>query len=427
MWPSRMPAPTTFDQTRARLAVRLFNRCGAWLDQRPVFRHDTRAEDLMREAQRRCGFRDFGEDDFREALSRLLQACRSEARLNAIGRMALNSDVMRHLCNRLTLERDRRQNPAIARHQIKEPLFIVGLPRGGTTLLHTLLACDPAHRAPLTWEVFEPSPPSAVHEAARIRRAARSLSCLRWLAPTFRQVHAMGAEMPQECVGLMSPSFLSDQFDTMFNVPGYRSWFFQQELTPAYRFHRRFLQHLQQRRPAARWILKAPAHMFGLSALLQIYPDALFVQTHRAPLEAISSVSSLIAILRRVFSDEVDLRQIGTEALEYWSSTMQSFMKARERSLGGRICDVQYRDLRRDPIGAVRRVYAHFGWPLCVTTEQRMRQMLAQQPREQHGLHRYEPAQFGLHRAPEAARFNSYCRRFGLPLPLASENAERAA
>ena len=108
-----------------------------------------------------------------------------------------------------------------------------------------------------------------------------------------------GAELPQECVvALMSPTFMSDQFDTMYNVPSYRAWFLKQDLLPAYEYHRRFLQHLQQRCDAGRWILKAPTHMFALSTLLSVYPDALFVQTHRTPLDAIASVSSLITILR---------------------------------------------------------------------------------------------------------------------------------
>ena len=162
---------------------------------------------------------------------------------------------------------------------------------------------------------MEPSPPTNADKQRRIRRASQNLACLEWMAPNFRKLHPVGAQLPQECVSLMSPSFLSDQFDTMYNVPGYRKWFLQQDLLPAYEFHRRFLQHLQERENGRRWILKAPTHMFGLPALLAIYPDALFLQTHRAPLEAITSVSSLITILRRVFSDAADPVEIGTEAI----------------------------------------------------------------------------------------------------------------
>ncbi|HWY75208.1 MAG TPA: sulfotransferase, partial [Verrucomicrobiae bacterium] len=243
-----------------------------------------------------------------------------------IGKLALKNDVVRILCNRLLLEQDRQLYPGIAEQQIRQPLFIVGLPRSGTTLLHTLLAADPAHRVPSTWEVMSPSPPSAENRKQRIRRANRDLAMLRWLAPTFESVHATGAELPQECVSLISPTFMSDQFDTMYNIPSYRTWFFRQDLRPAYEYHRRFLQHLQFPRSPERWILKAPAHMFAARALLSIYPDAKFVQLHRDPIEAVASVSSLVTILRRVFSDMVDPVQVGKDAMVYWAEALKTFI-----------------------------------------------------------------------------------------------------
>jgi len=273
---------TTLEQTRPLLPVRLLNRWGALLEKTRIQRTPLLAVDLIETAKRRCGRDDFGGGDFFEAISRLLESCHRESRLNLVGKIALRSDLLRTLCSRLLMERDRQLYPGIARQEIREPLFIVGLPRSGTTLLHTLLAADPEHRVPLTWEVMTPSPPTGDNEQRRIQRATQSCNCLNWLAPTFRHIHAVGAELPQECVGLMTPSFMSDQFDTMYYVPSYRAWFFHQDLLPAYEYHRRFLQHLQFRRGARRWILKAPTHMSALPTLLSVYPDALFVQTHRA-------------------------------------------------------------------------------------------------------------------------------------------------
>jgi Sulfotransferase family len=424
-----MPPPTTWEQTRAPLPVRLVNRVAAGLSQLGIRRSDVTAADLIDRARRGTGLDDFGPGDFFEPLSRLLESCQREAQLNFVGRIALRSDLVRTLSNRLLMERDRHLFPEIASEKIVEPLFIVGLPRSGTTLLHTLLAADPAHRAPLIWEVMFPSPPTAERTEERIARARRDVKCLRWLAPTFRHVHAVGAELPQECIGLTSPCMLSDQFDTMYRVPSYRAWFLKQDLSPAYAFHHRFLQHLQRRRHADRWILKAPAHMFALPALLSVYPDARFVHVHRDPLDSIVSVSSLLSILRSVFSDHVDPAEVGRDALNYWAETLATFLQQRDELSPNRVFDVTYVDIRQDPIAVVRQVYRYFHWEFSEGIEGRMRVVLANQPREENGFHRYEATQFGL--APEkvAACFARYCERFGLvPKPVtATFNAPRPA
>jgi hypothetical protein len=333
--------------------------------------------------------------------------------------MALRSDLVRMLSNRLLLERDRNLYPAIQNERIEQPLFIIGLPRSGTTLLHTLLAADTAHRAPFVWEAMFPYPPTNERIKQRIRKTQRSIRYFQWLAPTFRQVHALGAELPQECIGLTSPSMLSDQFDTMYRIPSYRAWFLKQDLLPAYQFHHRFLQHLQRRQSARRWVLKAPAHMFALPALLSVYPDALFVQVHRTPLKAIASVSSLIAILRSAFSDHVDPFEVGRDALQYWADTMTTFLQHRDELSSHRFCDVNYKDIRQDPIAGARHVYAYFDWTLSPETESKMRTVLKNQPAEENGHHSYDPAQFGLRPDEVGASFAGYCDRFGLTAPAA--------
>ena len=418
-----MPAPTTVEQTRAPLPIRLLNKCGAALERFGLKSAAPSATELIKRAKQRCGLEDFGGNEFVEPLSRLLESCHREARLSVIGKMALRSDVVRILCNRLLLARDRETYPEIGGQEIREPLFIVGLPRSGTTLLHILLAADPAHRAPLTWEVMSPSPPTSKDRDQRIRQAARNLAMLHWLAPTFESVHATGAELPQECVSLMSPTFMSDQFDTMYNVPSYREWFFNQDLRPAYEFHRRSLQHLQFRKSAERWVLKAPAHMFAAPTLLSIYPDARFVQIHRDPIEAVASVSSLVTILRRVFSDDVDPIQIGRDAMSYWAQALKPFLRVRDQLPAERVRDLRYDDVRRDPIGAARGVYQHFGWSLSREIEQRMRAVLTRQSSQTNSVHRYDTAYFRL---DGMNGFADYCERFGFSSTASSENRERA-
>jgi len=386
------------------------------------------AADLIETAKRRCGLDDFGQGDFFEALSRLFRSCQDEAQLNLIGKIALRTDVLETLCARLQMQRDRQLYPEISRQEIREPLFIVGLPRSGTSVLHRLLAVDPQHRCPLMWEVRSPSPPTRADEKRRIQRATQSCKFFNWLVPTFRYVHAVGAEIPQECVSLMTPTFLSDQFDAMYYVPSYRAWFFRQDLRPAYQYHRRFLQHLQLRRAARRWILKAPTHMFAMRSLLSVYPDALFVQTHRTPVDAVASVSSLVTILRSAFSDAVDRFVVCREAVDYWAETMGKFLRERDRLADNRICDIKYEEICRDPMGAIRRIYDHFGWSMSWEAEQRMRALVARQTKRQSANHRYDLSQFGSSAEEVLRAFAPYCQRFGFAklIPVRQEQTTRS-
>jgi hypothetical protein len=405
---------TTLQQLRPQLPVRLFNGFGALLEKSRIQSTRLFAADLIASAKRRSSLDDFGEGDFSEALSRLLESCQDEARLNLIGKIALKTDVLETLCVRLQMERDRQLYPDITRQEICDPLFIVGLPRSGTSVLHRLLAADPAHRSPLMWEVRSPSPPTRDDEKRRIQRATQSCNFFNWLAPTFRYVHTVGAEIPQECVSLMTPTFLSDQFDAMYYVPSYRTWFFRQDLRPAYKYHRRFLQHLQFRRAARRWILKAPTHMFALPALLSVYPDARFVQTHRTPVDAMASVSSLVTILRSAFSDAVDPFIVYREAIDYWSETIDKFLRERDSLADNRICDIQYDEIRRAPIRAVRRIYEFFDWSLSREAEQNMRTLIASQAKRQSANHRYDLSQFGANAEDVLSAFRPYFERFRL-------------
>ena len=417
---------TTLQRIRPQLPVRLFNGFGALLEKSRIPSTRMFATDLIQTAKRRSGLDDFGEGDFSEALSRLLASCQEEARLNLIGKIALKTDVLEILSARLQMEQDRRFYPDITRQEIREPLFIIGLPRSGTSVLHRLLAADPEHRCPLMWEVRSPSPPTRDDEKRRIQRATQSCNIFNWLVPTFRYAHTVGAEVPQECVSLMTPTFLSDQFDAMYYVPSYRSWFFRQDLRPAYEYHRRFLQHLQFRQSARRWILKAPTHMFAIPTLLSVYPDALFVQTHRTPIDSMASVSSLVTILRSAFSDAVDRFIVCREAIDYWSDTMAKFLRERDRLANNHICDIQYDEIRRDPIRAVRRIYEYFGWSLSHEAERRMRVLVASQAKRQSANHRYDLSEFGSSAEEVLKKFGTYCQRFSFTQPSSVQQKQAA-
>jgi hypothetical protein len=375
------------------------------------------ADDFLAAGRRRARGHDFEDTTFLEGLYRLVHSLATEARLNLLGRIAARETIVSHLANRLRLEQDRRRYPEIAAEQIHRPIVITGLPRSGSTLLHSLLAQDPANRAPQTWEMLTPSPPPErrTYECdPRIAVTERHLRWFRRLVPEFKTIHPVGARLPEECVVILSHSFLSSQFCSMYVVPSYQTWMRAQDLLPAYQLHRRFLQQLQWRCRGDRWILKAPAHLSALRELCAVYPDVGVIMTHREPLEVLASEASLHTVLRQTFSHAVDPTAVGREVTELTAAELRAGLQARDRGCAPpeRFLDVRYRDLVKDPIGTVRSTYARFDIPFTPTAEACMRRYLSETPKDKHGVHVYSLTQFGLNPDEERERYREYRERF---------------
>jgi hypothetical protein len=281
------------------------------------------------------------------------------------------------------------------------------------------MAQDPANRVPLNWEIMYPSPPPERRTHATDPRGARAERQIRWfqrLQPEFRKIHPVGARLPEECVVILSHTFLSFQFSSMYFIPTYQSWLERQDLRPAYRFHRCFLQHLQWRCRGERWVLKAPPHLPALDALFAVYPDAGVILTHRDPLEVVPSVASLHTVLRRTFSNVVEPAAVGPEVSQMLVNDITRGIEALDRGCAppGQVVDVRYTDLLRDPIAAVERIYAHFDLPFRSDVAARMRRFPLENWQDRNGRHEYSLEEFGLDAATERRRYRSYCERFSL-------------
>jgi hypothetical protein len=239
--------------------------------------------------------------------------------------------------------------------------------------------------------------------------------------PEFRKMHGMGARLPQECVILMSHDLTSLVFHTTHRVPSYQAWLDRLDWRPVYASHRWQLQYLQWRCPAERWVLKSPTHLWTLDALLDVYPDARIVQTHRDPLRVISSLVSLVTLLRSLSSDRVDAREIGADWTERLARGLAAAIRVREaRGLDERrVFDLHYDAFVGNEVETIRRIYEQFGLELGAEAEARMRRHLAANPKDRHGAHRYELAGAGLDPESERRRYAFYQERFGIaPEPV---------
>jgi hypothetical protein len=399
------------------LSIRLINGVGATLRKLGLPLLELDEAGLLRAARRSTRLEDFGGEEFRTGLSRLLESIDSEAHLNVIGRIMTRAMLLNCLTNRLQLHDHRRRHPRVEEQEIRRPLFIVGLPRTGTTILFNLLAEDPQSRAPLTWEVQWPCPPprsETFHTDPRIAKMAKQLSFLPKIAPNLRAIHEFASELPQECVAITGHELASVQFHVIMNVPSYQAWLDRQSFLLAYRFHRRFLQHLQSEHGGVRWVLKSPGHLAAIEDILAVYPDACIVHTHRDPVDVRPSLASLSYTLRGMSSDVIDPHEVGRQHAELWSRHLERAMRARERLRDRRsqFFDVYYEDVLRDPVAAVERIYEHFEIPLSEEARRRMNSYQVRKPRGEFGVHHYSLDEFGLDRETEAARFAEYRDRF---------------
>ena len=374
------------------------------------------AEQLIDTACAQTGLDDFGGDSFREGLDVLVGSLRDEAALNDIGVAALEGQITTNLANRLQVTDWLRRHPDLADAPVERPLFVLGMPRTGTTLLSYLLDQDPANRSLLRWEALASVPPpeaDALRTDPRVDAARESQAMFDLLNPEFKAIHYEAPDGPTECVALFSQDFKSLLWETVANVPTYGKWLAATDLASAYAYHRRALQVLQSRAPG-RWSLKSPAHCFDLDALVATYPDARLVMTHRDPVTVVASVCSLIRCLSGTFSDADHTAYIN----EHWTGVVEDAVGRvaahREQHGDDAFVDIRYDDLVADPVDAVRRIYDHFGDELGDEAVERMQRYADANPKGAHGAHRYRLEDLGLDRDALEARFADYRARFGV-------------
>jgi len=382
---------------------------------------ELQAEPLVDQAVETSGLSDFGGDEWREALDVLLDSLNREGRLNELGEAIVSGEVVAYLTSRLGVVEERRVHPEIADGPVTPPIVIVGQGRTGTTILFDLLAQDPATRVPLTWEVDLPCPPpeTATYDTdPRIEQVDATISGVDLILPEFRSMHPMGARLAQECVRITSLDFRSFIFPTQYRVPSYARWLLDDaDMAPAYRWHRAFLQHLQSRHAAERWVVKSPGHIWHLGALLAEYPDALLVQTHRDPLRIIASLGSLVPTLRSLASDDTPVPEASAEFADYIIEGLDRSLEARLDGTvpADQVVDTQFASFMADPLTTIATIYDRLGLELTAEAEGRMRSFLAAHPQDEHGGHRYTFAATGLDEGELRERTRAYQEHFEVP------------
>ena len=377
------------------------------------------ADALIAEARANAGLDDFGPDrsfmtGFRELVD-AVEAMDPSAQLRATA----HHRIVSLLETRLRFAEDDRLYPEIARQDVGDPLIVCGLPRTGTTITYDLLCLDPVARAPTEWEWYIPWPAPESATFDRDPRIGQVQAIYEnWLkhAPQLADIQRMDCTQPGECNHGMMLHFASSNFPAELGVPAFADWLQETVADGQYRTHKRMLQQFQWKGPRGRWTLKSPQHLFDLPALVDAYPGAMLVWTHRDPVLTLSSLSSMIAGFLAAVGGGKDKQAIGRSVLDMWSAGLARGTKARldHPDIERRIIDLGHSEIVADPMGAIQRIYDRFGLGFTNAHRGRITRFLAENSAATRmGRHKHSPAEYGIDPDEVHARLADYYDRFG--------------
>jgi len=372
-------------------------------------------DQIEEDARNQTGLEDTGGDYYREGLERLVTAMNEEGGLTELGGVMQQMRLGMLLASRLRVEETYRLHPEIDDQVIEGPVFVIGLPRTGTTALSQLVAADPQFRSLRTWESAAPVPPpekSSEHTDARIAATEEGIAMMNEVFPLMRTMYNTEATTASECQDLMGMSFRTAHFDGFARVPSYMKWVVDTDMVGTYRYHRRVLRLLQWHCPPNLWHLKTPVHMLSLDALVDTYPNARFLWSHRDPTQVLGSVCSLIRYTRSWSSDRNDSIELGAEQLEHWWVAMERAMEFRARIGDDRFADVSFADLQSDPLEALAGALGRIGFSFDSRSRASVEAWAAAHEPGSHGTHTYELSDFGLKPDQVRERFAPYYATF---------------
>ena len=373
---------------------------------------------ILDAARSRTGLKDWGKEDFLVPMDRILAEARG-APFSSLARCVVRQTFIAAVSNRLRIEDWYRRNPAASQERIERPVFILGFPRTGTTLLQNLLSLDPGARALRFWELQSPVPvhaDPAVDRHRRLRTARATLQAAYFVAPEMEFVHEIGPETAEECWPLFANTFAVLNWDIAGGLRGYGQWLLGQDMCGPYAEYRRQLQMMAHHQPTRRFVLKCPEHLWFIDALLDVFPDASIVWTHRDPVDSVASYCSLISLNRRMLYGHIDHPAIGAHIEQSFAQGVDLAMQARARHPHARFYDVSFRALVKDPKVVVRQLKDALDIEHAPDQDARIDAWLENERKDKRGAHHYDAARFGLEPGRVYQRFADYIDRYQIPL-----------
>lgn len=373
---------------------------------------------LIDQAKNSTGLNDFAGNSFKEGLGVLIESVNNVPGNGEGFRTYFQHIILGLLSGRLQLVEYLKKNPEIEKEEIEKPIIIVGLPRSGTTFLHTLLSLDPLSRYIRNYESFPPfcPPPELMPHSVdpRLQGCHENLEGMFSSAPHLRGINGINfmAQGTAECQNFTAAEFVHMGWSVGSSLFDYGSWVAECDMQTAYGWHKKLLQLLQWKLPNERWVLKAPMHLFGLSRLLEEYPDAKVIFTHRDPVQAMISGVSMTCQWTEFTTGQADVDRIKKWYMSVWEKGLQRAMEVKERMEDHQCIDVSHQALLEDPLPTVEKVYTHLDIPYTAIAKKRMHIWLQDNPRSRFGTHACSSQKHGVEASEVKKQFEFYLKRY---------------
>ena len=367
-------------------------------------------------AKRMTGSDDIGDERALVPMERVLEEVRSN-NATSLSYVYFNTLSRRCLANRSMEQRYFAEHPEVAEVPVERPVFVLGFPRTGTTIMQNLLAQEPGRRTLQFWELTRPVPTHPdleVDRARRIKATQGDLDIALRCAPEMLQMHHITPTSSEECWPLFSNSFAALNTDISQGLRRYGDWLLEQDMTWAYREYRERLKMLLHRLPAEQLVLKCPEHLWFLDALLEVFPDACIVWTHREPVACIASYCSMVSLNVRTVFGRYDGHELGRHITRRFHQGVTRAMAVRDRVGDDRFFDADFRELVSDPLGMVEKINDRFGLACSPEGRANMEAYMERDREDKLGKHRYDGARYGLERDAIEDLFSDYATRFGI-------------
>lgn len=377
-------------------------------------------DSLMQAAREAAQLDDFGPDDFEEGFAVLLESYAKDAHLTELGQQLARDEIVGDLVGRLQVVEQLKQKPEILASKVERPVFILGLPRSGTTTIHHLLQQDPDSQVLEYWLGVVPKsrpPRDSWSEDADYQRVAEILRLTYEADPDLRALHDVSAGGAGECRFVFRHLFKDDSYDHTAHLPSYRTWFDQQPMDDVYRWYHDVLKLIQTPNSTGkRWILKYPPHLRCLKELFREFPDAGVIHTHRDPAKVIPSYASLLTHFSAVYEEKVDPHQIGELSARLWQERIAQGVRDRAAlDRESQFVDLHFRDVLADPVGSIEQAFSALDLPLSETAVSQMTAWQSSHQPERHGVHQYSAETYGLDAEALSDAFADYRDQYGIP------------